>query len=143
MDGYSPLETAVVNRFIEYFTELKESNCKAGDIDSVFEAIFSEALDYGCFFEFDGGVDTPRKPFKVPVWVWTVSGVFLVKYGENIETKMRDIIDKLALVFDNDHTVGGVSPYVHLFQIGRSEPGEINNVPFYFIPFGIEIYDRQ
>jgi hypothetical protein len=143
MVGYSVIEAALVNKLVAHFSaELSASRCKAGDPDSVFTALFSEGADYGCFLEFNGGREDSQRPFDKPVWVWSLAGVLVIRYGDDIESKLRALVDKLAGIFVHDHTLGGVTPRIRLVDIGDAEPGQVNDTPFYWLPFIAEAIDR-
>lgn len=146
MNGYTAIESAVVTRFIEYFTsELSDTRCKAADIDAVLDAMYDENSEYGCLFEFGGGSDEPRKPFIKDAWAWYVDGLFMIRLSKDIDQKKRAIIDRLTKVFSSgeDRRLGGLSPKVTMVNIGKAELGDINDVPFFFIPFQIEALDRD
>lgn len=150
MIGYKALETAVVTKFLSHFsTELNAARCRAGDMDGVFDSIFTENVDYGCFFEFNGGGQKPLPAQTKNHWVWSIIGAFVIRFkdepdiaGDDIETKLRNIVDRMATVFDSDRTLAGSTPLVEVVEIGRAEPVKVNDVAFYWVPFGIDIFDR-
>jgi hypothetical protein len=144
MVGYSVIESAVVNRFIEHFSvELSETRCKAADVDAVINAMFEENSEFGCLFEYGGGSDEPRKPYKIDVWTWYIDGLFMIQLSEGIDQKKRNLIDKVTKVFSNDHTLGGVTPRVKMVNVGKAEIADVVDTPFVFIPFLIEAFDRD
>lgn len=143
MIGYSAIEQAILAKLVSVFpSELDPARCTAGDPDAMFTAIFDAGAEYGCFVEFNGGAETNQQPFKMPVWVWQFAAVFVIRYGDGIEAKLRTIVDRLALAFAEDHTLGGITPRVRIVEIGDAEPGDVNEVPFYWLPFIIEAIDR-
>lgn len=140
---YSVVESALITRLIETFSELSDTRCRAGDVDGVFNAIFEEGEDYGCLIEFGGGRDAAKSPFDKSMWTWRTDCIFFIRYGEDIETKMRAIVDKLAyLTAPGQHTLGGTTPLARLYEIGVPEPGTVNDIPFYWIPFTVEIIGK-
>jgi hypothetical protein len=141
--GYVELEAAVIAKFIEKFPdELSESRVKAGDLDSVFNAIYSEGEQYGVFLEFNGGREDTRRPYSTPAWMWTIGGVMAIRYSDTIESDLRTMIDKLKLLFDDDHTLGGLTPRAKFFMIDMPEISKVGDIPYYWLPFQIEVIDR-
>jgi hypothetical protein len=142
--NYTDLEQAVVNKLIAHFDGLlNEKSCRAGDLDGVLEAVFETSAEYGCILEFDGGREESRSPFDKLVWVWSIIGVFLIRYdGVGVEAKMRDAVNRLAMVFDKDHTLGGATVRVRIAEISKAEPAAVNDIAFYWLPFRVEIIDR-
>jgi hypothetical protein len=144
MVGYTLIESSVVARFISHYSsELSETRCMAADIDLILQSMFDENSEYGCLFEFGGGSDEPRKPFKIDVWTWYVDGLFMIRLTSGIDQKKRAIIDKMTKVFSSDHTLGGISPRVRMVNIGKAELGDVGDIPFFFIPFQVEALDRD
>lgn len=140
---YTEVENAIIAKLIEKFPdELSEGRVQAGDVDKVFEAVFGEGADYGVLLEFDGGRRGSREAFKQPVWIWSIAGIFFIRYGEGIEGRLRSVVNKLAKFLDDDHTLGGVAPVVKITGIGDPEPGQVNDIAFYWLPFEIEAIDR-
>jgi len=150
MVGYKAIEAAVVSRFLAYYpNELSATRCKGGDMDAVFDAIFSENKDYGAWFEFGGGKQRQNPAQTKNHWVWTIVGVFAIRFrddpevaGDDIETKLRNVMNLFPAVFDADRTLGGKTPLVELVDLGSAEPAKVNDLPFYWVPFVIEAFDR-
>jgi hypothetical protein len=141
--NYSTLEFAVVNKFLVNFSnELSEARCKAGEFDKVLDGIFSENAVYGVVLEFNGGHEDRNSPFGKLVWIWEISGLFLIQYTADVEERLRLVLDKLKLTFDGDHTLGGLTPKVSFSRIDPAEPVKINDTPFYWLTFTVEIIDR-
>jgi hypothetical protein len=112
-------------------------------MDGALLAIFDEGADYGCFIEYNGGREDSRKPFDRSVWIWSMVCVIAIKYdAATIEEKMRAAVDKLATMFDGDHTCGGVSPLVRIVDLGDAQPVNVNEFPFYWLPFIVEAIDK-
>lgn len=143
MRGYSAIEQAVLDELLNIFSdELDSDRVAAGNLDSVLENLLKEPEGlYGLWTEFGGGSMETRKPFKTLVWTWTIQAVFVIRKTDDIETNMRSIVDKLATLFADDHTLGNVSPYVRLVGIGDAAIITINDVPFYWVPFNVEAVD--
>jgi hypothetical protein len=142
MKGYEVYEDAVVSKFIGYFDELDDKRCMAADVDAVVNNMLLENSKFGCYVDFNGGSDEPRKAFNTSMWAWSMVGIFLIRFSDTIEDDLRTIVNKLSLAFAGDHTLGGITPFVHLISIGVPESGDINDTPYYFLPFVIEVIDR-
>lgn len=146
MVGYTALEQAVIDKLLVHFpSELSPTRCLSGDLDAVLEAVFAEDATYGCIVEFAGGRERTREPFKTPVWVWSVFGIFIVRYQaghESVEQNMRAVVDRLSTLFSDDHTLGRLTPLAKFAEIDAAEPVNINEYPFYWLPFVIEVIDR-
>jgi len=140
---YTPVESALLAQFVAHMPDfLSETRCKAGDLDNVFDFIFSENADYGCLLEFGGGTPWSEPPFKLPVWAWNIYGIFFIRFDSNIETKLRSLVDRFITIFDADHTLGGVVPLVRITDIGEADPGEVNDIAFYWLPFTLQAVVR-
>lgn len=145
MIGYNTIESAVVERIIGTFPdELNSDVCKAGDFDAVLDNMFNSNNDYGCLVEFDGGFRMNNSPFDRLIWTWSMLGIFLVRYTGNQETeeRMRDIVSKLATMFQDDFKLGGVTAIAHVSRVTTPDTAQINDIPFYWIPFQIDVIDR-
>lgn len=135
---YTAIENAVKDQFISHFSELSETRCLIGDADGVIEAMFSEGEEYGCYIEYNGGAQLDRRPFKSTVWIWSVAGVFMIQYSDDIESKLRVIVDQFRNIFADDHMLGGVTTRVQVSDLADAYIGQINDVAFYFLPFLLE-----
>jgi hypothetical protein len=140
--SYSEIEIAVESRIIEHFEELDENRVKRGKADDVFQNMYTSGEMYGCYLEYNGGQEMDKRPFKTPVWVWSIAGVILLQYDADIEDRLRVIIDRLQTVFDEDHTLGRVAGRVKIVDMADAYIGEINDTPFYFLPFLMEAIER-
>lgn len=140
---YEVYEDALCAHLITSFpNHLSATRCKSADPDTVLTAIFEENSLYGCVLDFGRGFEDSREPFKTQVWVWQIVGIFFVRFDESVEPHARQIISILKRLFENDHTLGGVSPRVRMVGIETPEPTQVNDIPFYFIPFTVEFWDR-
>ena len=135
---YTAIEDAIQTQFISHFSELNEERCRKGDADGVIDAMFKEGSEYGCYIEYNGGAQLDRKPFKSTVWVWSIAGVFMIQYSDDIESKLRVVVDKFRTVFADDHTLGRVTTRVQVSDLADAYIGQINDVSFYFLPFLLE-----
>jgi hypothetical protein len=154
MQDYLFVENLVVQRLIAHFPdELSESRCKAGKVDQVLEAVFKENANYGCVVDFGGGSDDLDKAFARPQWTWRLVGVFLIRLAagedsedptEQIEINLRRIIDKLPHLFGSpgQETLDRQVGFVRVVSVDVPELGDVNDVPFYFLPFTVTVIDR-
>lgn len=148
MEGYTAIEAAIRTRLLAHFsTELESDTCVIADSDSLFRALFQKKAKHGCLL--DTGIPPGRQmtgePFKTPMWAWQIIGVFIVRYEGNtaqVETDIRAVIDKLRSLFDDDHTLGGTSSKAKILLIDTPEVVEVNDAPFYFMPFVMEAWDK-
>jgi len=136
--SYTEIEEAVKDLFISHFDELDEDRCRISDADGVIDSMFASGEMYGCYIEYNGGTEMSGKPFSKPVWVWSVAGVILIQYSADIEAKLRVMVDKTKTVFDDDPRLGGASSYAKIVDLADAYIGNVNDIPFYFLPFLIE-----
>lgn len=146
MESYSDAESALVAKFISHFDGLLNSGrVQPGKLDVLIGNILAEDADYGVLLEFNGGTEDSGKPFTRPMWIWETAGIFLIRYrgdDDDIESKLRGVIDKLAVLFQDDHTLGETTPYAKFRLIDPAEPAQINDVPFYWVAFVVSFLAR-
>lgn len=145
MVGYKALETAVITHLLSVFPdELTDTTAVSADSDALLREIFNTGATYGCLIDMGNpaGRDQRREPFKERFWSWQMIGVFMIRYNEDIETQARDVVDKLATLFQSDHTLGGLTPKASMMMVDAAEPTQINDVAFYLIFFAVEVWDR-
>lgn len=142
MVKYSDVEEKIRQKFLQlYQDELTDNSCVVSDIDKLLNEMLEKDLRYGVILEYSGASLQRREPFNGAVWVWRTGGIFFVRYsGDQAETDrvVRDIIDKMPTLFDNDRRLGGLVSLVSLTTIDEPEPGLLNDVPFYALYFGVE-----
>ena len=148
MEGYTAIESGIKERVLAHFSsELTAETCVIADSDNLFRAIFEKNAAYGCLLDMGipPGRQASGEPYKSPVWIWQIIGVFLLRYeGDTtqIEAKARAVVDKLQSLLDADHTLGGLSDKARVVLIDTPEVTEVNDVPFYFMPFMVEAWDK-
>lgn len=139
MLAYSSIEAAALEELKTHFSAyLSDTRCQIADIDAIVDAIFSEGSKFGCLIDFRSGSDTPRKPYNKDVWAWEIMGLFLIRFSETIEVDLREIVSLLPSTFSNNRRLSGLAANVKVSVIDRPEVADINDVPFYFIPFTID-----
>lgn len=145
MIGYSTIETAMRRRLIEHFSTLSEELCQVSDVDLLFSNIMESDALCGCLIDFAGGGEENIHPFKEPVWTWEIGGVFYIRYrGDPVETdrELRVIIDRLTTIFKEDARLYGTAAKASVVTIEPPDPGKINDIPFYWLPFMVRVIDH-
>ena len=69
----------------------------------------------------------------------------MIKYVgdlKNIESNLRTIVGILRTLFDQDHTLGGVTPKIDIIRIASTEIMNVNDTPMYWLPFEITARDK-
>lgn len=140
---YTELEDAIRLKIIEHMPDLfNQARCRAGDFDTVFQAMLEENANYGCVLEFFGGMLDNSPPFSKAVWQWRVLGIFMIRYSPSVEDELRVIIGRLSTLFSDDHTLNRKTPLVRIRAMEAPEPSDSLDVPMYWFPVVIEIYER-
>jgi len=145
---YTTKEQAIVDHVFETFETAGKMDHKdqvvSAAIDKVLKQVLGENKNYACIVDFGGGVRTKVEPFTKRIWSWSVIGVILIKYvgkNEEVEVELRETINLLAGLFEGDHTLGGITPLVQIERIDQAEVTQLNDVPFYWLPFQITILE--
>jgi len=146
MEEYDIKEAAVVKKIYNHFQKYvdHEDQVVAGAIDLIFKQLVGEGKKYGCLVEFGGGARTRVEPFKRPIWQWTLICVFIVRFTgelEDVEDELRGIINLLSSLFNDDHTLGGLTPLVRIERIDQPEVIRMNDIPMYWLPFEISVLE--
>lgn len=145
--GYSAIEEAVRQALITHFSDrLDDTRCTIGDIDTVFDSIqagLADGITDGCVIDFGGGTSRPRQTFANISWAWIISGVYLIRLNDDIESDLRDVVTRLPSSFQENRRLSGTTPRAYITEIGDPDVGQLNDVTFYFIPFFIEALDRS
>jgi len=145
MQGYGPLERAVINQMLRKFpAELDANRVQGGDIDTVLDAMFTDGFTHGCVFEMGGGREGSGSAFERDAWVWSLFGYYIIRYTEDmaIEAVMRDIVSRLSTLFDDNRRLNDLSPLARITRIEAPEPVKVNDIPFYWITFIVDVIDR-
>lgn len=142
MVGYQVIEPLVIQALINMFPSwLSADNVKAGDLDAIFDDMLSNNKTYGCLVEYDAGVPD-HEVFRRGSWRWSIGGIFFIRYDSNIETNLRSVLTPLAQLFDSDPDLGGMVVLAKIVSIGTPEPAQVNDIPFYWLPFLVHVYDH-
>jgi hypothetical protein len=144
---YSTLETAIVDEVRSHFRVDHQDQVVAGNVDLLLNQLLEGGREYGVLLEFGGGVRRGRseeEPFSGRIWQWSVIAVYMLRYKgntEEIEAKLRESIDRISSLFP-DHTLGGLTPWVRLERIDQPEIVRMNDLPLYWIPFEIMVFEK-
>jgi hypothetical protein len=145
--GYSAIEEAIRQALVAYLPDrIDDDRCKVGDIDTVFDNIMAgDGINVtdGCILDFGGGTNKPRQSFANIHWAWVISGVYLIRYHDDIETALRTVVTALPTAFQSNPRLSGVTPRAYVTEIGDASIGKLNDISFYFIPFFVEALDRS
>jgi len=143
--GYYPCESAVISELIDIFDGLNANNCKSGDLDAVLAYILgsTQASEMGCYIEYFSGYHKALEPYKQMIWVWIMQGVILLRVSlPTVEADIRNIINTLSTFGQTDHTLGGVTSRTFISLIDQPKAVKINDVPYYWLPFVVEAWDK-
>lgn len=147
MEGYSVVETALVNLINQHFADEfnNQDMCVAGNISTLMDRFATTGGVFGCIIEYGGGRLDRGTPFSKDMWMWQPVGVFLVRFTteDEVEANLRKAIDKLSTLFSEDKRLGGLSPLARVTNIESAEPVQLGDMPFYWMPFDVVIYDRD
>jgi hypothetical protein len=144
MIGYQALEQAVKGRVVTVF-ELNASLCQAGDVDALFQALQQTGAKLGFLLEYAGGERVHDAPFNGKSWLWHMNGYALVRFdgdSAKIEIDARQIVDTVINLFDGSHTLGNLAAVARVNEIDEPLPSTVNDVPFYWIPFLINVMEK-
>ncbi len=143
--GYSVIEAAIRTKIVGHFANLSDTRVVCGDIDSLFDAMMSEGVGLGVLLDYENGKRLRDAPFNGKMWAWYIEANFFIQYTGNnaeMESKAREVVQGIFTLFDGDHTVGGITPIAVVLEILQPEPGKINDIPFYWIPFKIQAMEK-
>ena len=144
MIGYEVIEEAVKQRVISVYA-ITDALCQKGNIDALYEAMQTAGSPFGVLVEYAGGRRLAEPPFNGKSWLWSMNGYLLVRFqgdAQQIEVDARQAIDKLVTLFDASHTLGQITAVARLTDIDIPIPSTINDVPFYWIPFSVEVTEK-
>ena len=146
MVGYRAIEKAARDKIRAHFGDLlTENSCVAADLDRLFKEIQMNDRDLGCIIDYADGSRQQGAPYTKQMWQWRIGGFFMVRHrGDPVQTDdaARLVIDKIYSIFEDDHTLGGLTPFVRVESIDQPEAGDLNDIPFYWIYFVIEALDK-
>jgi len=149
VDGqnYTNIEIALLAEFLSKFSDrLTEDTCKIADLDSVFNSLMGYPIDEytdGLVLDFAGGTSRPRQAYGNIKWAWITSGVYLIRYHDDIEDALRIVATRIPTVLQENPRLGGASDLSYITEIGDPAIGKINDVSFYLVAFFIESLDRS
>lgn len=140
---YDAIEEMVRAEIVTHVDELDDDFVIRGDLDSLIDNIFEKDGEIGVYVDFMGGRRSyPSEEFKSRMWVWVVMVMVLVRFTPTIEDDLRRIIGKFATLFGESHTINGQVVRAEVTTIDQPEPGTVNDVPFYWMPVIVNVWDR-
>ncbi len=148
IDAYKEIEEALIAHLLDKFDGYVTSeSVVGGELDKLLHEMMGEGTRYGILLEFGGGERPERggETFKGRIWEWSIVGVVMIKYVgdlEDIESNLRTIVGILRTLFDQDHTLGGVTPKIDIIRIASTEIMNVNDTPMYWLPFEITARDK-
>ena len=144
--GYSVCESAVITELINISSgTFTSNNCTSGDLDKVVRYILgtTNTPAVGCYIEYLSGYRRQFEPYKQMIWAWNMRGIVLLRTNmETVEEELRELIDMLSTFGYNDHTLGGITKNAFISSIDQPSPVRINDVPYYWLPFVVETWDK-
>lgn len=144
--GFTLIEDALRLRILIQMSDyLDETRCVKSDVDGLYNAMQQAQSNYGCLLDYGGGQRLEEAPYSGKMWQWLISGAFLVRYtGDNraVEEAARFFIDQIFSILDGDHTLGGICGVARLTEILPPQPGSINDTPFYWLIFTVEVIEK-
>lgn len=144
MIGYQVLEQAVKERVVLIFG-LEDDLCQKGDVDALFQAVQQRGAPLAFLLEYAGGERMRDAPFNGKAWLWHMNGYALIRFDGDtakIEADARQIVDKIITLFDGTHTLGSLAALAVITDIDEPLPSTVNDVPFYWIPFLINVTEK-
>ena len=144
MIGYERIESAVKERVIATFG-VEPALCQQGDVDALFEEMQNVDAPLGFLLEFAGGTRLKQPPFNGKSWQWRVYGYALLRFqgdAAKIERDARNAMDKIITLFGGSPTLGGLTALATLSEIDQPLPSTINDVPFYWVPFTVDVLEK-
>ena len=141
---YDQIEEWVRAEIVSHHPNLDDDLCMRGDLDTLITNIFEQDSNVGVYVDYMGGRRTiANEQFASRyAWVWSIMVMVLIRYDEDIEANLRTQIGHFATLFAGDHTVGGNVIRAGVMNLDQPEPGTINDVPFYWMPVIVNVWDR-
>lgn len=132
--------------------DLTEDTC--GNVfDVVFANMYENEKTYACVLNVGGGSRATAEPFNAgtigrrgKIWKWFVMGMLMIRYfgdTELIETQLRQAIDQIRELFSDDPRLGGAVDYIETISIDMPENADVNDIPFYFLFFTMEVWEKN
>jgi hypothetical protein len=142
--GYETCENIIKDYMIEALPWTTTKTVVAGELDDLLNVMVGESYTFGIYLDYFGAHrDRPTEKFNGKTWVWEIVGMVLIRVDPNtIETDMRRKITDIASLFIANHTVGGQVLKAEVVDIGLPEAGAVNDIPFYWCPFTVHVWDR-
>lgn len=134
---------------IQSISELNEARCVYADLDKLVDAMLADIDDdtsrYGCLLQFMDMEHGPAEPYSGEIWQYYLTGILMIrlKRVENIELEMLQITEKLRTAFASyPRSINQDLALLRMYRIERPITSSLTDIPHYFLPFVIRIYDK-
>lgn len=143
---YDDIITELFTLFADHFPEMSEGSIQDGDLDAVIEAMSTEpGITQGCVFSFISGSPHGGDAHSNS-WNYLFGGVVLIQLKDldTIEAERRKVISRLSTFASpvKVQRLNGIVKKLEVSSIERAREGDINEHPFYFVPFSISVIFR-
>jgi hypothetical protein len=146
MPLYSEPEEAVRQGLIALnVLDLNEDTC-VKDLDNLYASYKEQGKTFYCWLVPGGGNRDQREPYRSRIWQWRVFGFILISYegdSQKIEDDIRIVYDTLGTFLEGNETLGDTVDKADIVSIDPPERADINDDPFMWIGFVIEIWARK
>lgn len=144
---YAEIEEQIRQVYLTKFsTRLTDDTCQVADLDKAFNALMSYNADEYTdmlILDFGGGTSQPKQAFANIKWAWITTGVYMIRYHDDIETALRTVVSNIPTALQENPRLNGVADRAYVSNMGDATIGKLNDVSFYLIPFYIETLDRS
>jgi len=142
---YEEIESALRTVFLSAFSDrLDATRLQIGDIDTAFEGIRAdETATDACVLDFGGGTSKPRRTIGNIHWAWVISGVYMIRYHDDIEGALREVVSRIPQTLQTNPRLNGTADLAYVTELGDPIIGKLNDITFYFLPFFVEVLDRS
>lgn len=142
---YDDIVSELFSLFGDHFPEMSEDSIQDGDLDAVIAAMTVKEVTQGCVFSFISGSPHGGDAHSNS-WNYLFGGVVLIQLKDldTIEAERRKVISRLSTfaIPVNVRRLNGIVKKLEVSSIERAREGDINDHPFYFVPFSISVIFR-
>lgn len=135
--NFTNAEAALVAE-LRTLTFLDSDNCKAGDLDSVFQHISEQNETYFCLTDYRGGSNAGRG-----IWTHRVLVSIAVKFSDTIETDLRSAADEVLILMTPQNDLGGAVMSARIASADPPIKTTINKEMFVVVFFNVDIDERM
>lgn len=145
--AYNEIIDEFFTLFNSHFPKSSINSLADGDVDAVVNAILSESeTSQGCVVNY---VNSTRVPNDKSFYSWDhlFGGVYLIRleHLDTIEEEKRKVISRLWSFSDSvkSQTLSGKVKQAQINLVERAREADINDMPFYLVPFSVTVRDRR